>query len=444
KTRHNETAPSQFECAPVYEEMNLAIDHNQLLQNVMEQVARRHNFKVLLHEKPYYGMNGSGKHNNWSLVTNTGKNLLSPGKTPKNNLMFLAYFVNVIKAVHNYPDLLTASIYDAGNEHRLGGHEAPPTIMSIFLGTRLDQILEEVESSRTAKKMKEGINLWHGVPKIPELRRDNTDRNRTSPFAFTGNKFEFRAVGSSANSALPMTMLNTIVADQLQRFKKDVDKLINKGNKKDLAILTIIRKYIKESKPIRFEGNNYSDEWIQEAKERGLPYITSTPRALDAYLAEKNLKLFEDMEIFTRRECLARQDILLENFFKRLQIEARVISDIVTSHIAPVCFDYQNELIENVAGLINLGLPRTAYSSQINLIERISNHTNLILEKAEAMRQERKRANTIVGLRQKAIAYDEVVKPYFDEIRYHVNKLEKIIDDRKWPLPKQTELLFTN
>lgn len=444
KTRHNETAPSQFECAPVYEEMNLAIDHNQLLQNVMEQVARRHNFKVLLHEKPYYGMNGSGKHNNWSLVTNAGKNLLSPGKTPKNNLMFLAYFVNVIKAVHNYPDLLTASIYDAGNEHRLGGHEAPPTIMSIFLGTRLDQILEEVESSRIAKKMKESINLWHGVPKIPELRRDNTDRNRTSPFAFTGNKFEFRAVGSSANSALPMTMLNTIVADQLQRFKKDVDKLINKGNKKDLAILTIIRKYIKESKPIRFEGNNYSDEWIQEAKERGLPYITSTPRALDAYLAEKNLKLFEEMRIFTRRECLARQDILLENFFKRLQIEARVISDIVTSHIAPVCFDYQNDLIENVAGLINLGLPRTAYSSQINLIERISNHTNLILEKAEAMRQERKRANTILGLRQKAIAYDEVVKPYFDEIRYHVNKLEKIIDDRKWPLPKQTELLFTN
>src|SRR5699024_11156895 len=308
KTRHNETAPSQFECAPVYEEMNLAIDHNQLLQNVMEQVARRHNFKVLLHEKPYYGMNGSGKHNNWSLVTNTGKNLLSPGKTPKNNLMFLAYFVNVIKAVHNYPDLLTASIYDAGNEHRLGGHEAPPTIMSIFLGTRLDQILEEVESSRTAKKMKEGINLWHGVPKIPELRRDNTDRNRTSPFAFPGKKFEFRAVGSSANYALPMTMLNTIVADQLQRFKKDVEKLINKGNKKDLAILTIIRKYIKESKPIRFEGNNYSDEWIQEAKVRGLPFITSTPRALDAYLAEKNLKLFEDMEIFTRRECLARQD----------------------------------------------------------------------------------------------------------------------------------------
>lgn len=442
KTRHNEVAPSQFECAPMYEEINLAIDHNQLLMNIMEQVAIRHHFKVLLHEKPYSGVNGSGKHNNWSLITNTGVNLLSPGKTPKNNLMFLTFFVNTIKAVYEYADLLRASIASHSNDHRLGANEAPPAIISIFLGSQLDEILEEVESARVAKKVKAETNLWHGIPKIPELRLDTTDRNRTSPFAFTGNKFEFRAVGSSANSALPMTILNAIVATQLIEFKAEVDKQIKKGTKKDLAILNVIRKYIKDSKAIRFEGNGYSDEWTAEAEARGLSNIKSTPKALDIYVKEESLELFERLGIFSKRESEARHEILLENFYKKLQIEARVIGDVVNSQIAPAAFTYQNELIKNVKGLQDLGLSKEAYSSQLNLVERISKHTNTILEKAEAMRQERKKANNIEDARERAIAYDEAVKPYFDEIRYHVNKLEKIVDDAQWPLPKLRELLF--
>ncbi len=442
KTRHNEVAPSQFECAPMFEEINLAIDHNQLLMNVMEQVALRHNFKVLLHEKPYSGVNGSGKHNNWSLITNTGVNLLSPGKTPKNNLMFLTFFVNTIKAVFEHADLLRASIASHSNDHRLGANEAPPAIISIFLGSQLDEILEEVESARVAKKVKSEANLWHGIPKIPDLKLDNTDRNRTSPFAFTGNKFEFRAVGSSANSALPMTVLNAIVATQLIEFKAEVDKQIKKGTKKDLAILNVVRKYIKESKAIRFEGNGYSEEWEIEAAARGLSNIKSTPKALDVYVTPESLELFEKLGIYNKRESEARHEILLENFFKKLQIEARVIGEIVTSQIAPACITYQNELIENVKGLKDLGLPKESYSSQLNYLERISKHVNTILEKAEEMRQARKKANTIDDIRERAIAYDEVVKPFFDEIRYHVNKLEKLVDDAKWPLPKLRELLF--
>ncbi|QBQ41136.1 glutamine synthetase III family protein [Sphingobacterium psychroaquaticum] len=442
KTRHNEVAPSQFECAPMYEEMNLAIDHNQLLMNLMEQIAIRHHFKVLLHEKPYSGVNGSGKHNNWSLITNTGVNLLSPGKTPKNNLMFLTFFVNTIKAVFEYADLLRASIASHSNDHRLGANEAPPAIISIFLGSQLDEILDEVESARVAKKVKNDANLWHGIPKIPELKLDNTDRNRTSPFAFTGNKFEFRAVGSSANSAQPMTILNAIVAAQLIEFKNEVDKQIKKGTKKDLALLNVIRKYIKESKAIRFEGNGYSDEWAKEAETRGLSNIKSTPKALDIYVKDETIALFERLGIYNKRESEARHEILLENFYKKLQIEARIIGEVVTSQIAPACFVYQNELISNVKGLKDLGLAKEAYSSQLNLVERISKHTNIILEQAEAMRQARKTANNIDDIRERSISYDEVVKPYFDEIRYHVNKLEKIIDDAKWPLPKLRELLF--
>ncbi|WP_104382374.1 glutamine synthetase III [Sphingobacterium sp. HMA12] len=442
KTRHNEVAPSQFECAPMYEEINLAIDHNQLLMNVMEQVALRHNFKVLLHEKPYSGVNGSGKHNNWSLITNTGVNLLSPGKTPKNNLMFLTFFVNTIKAVFENADLMRASIASASNDHRLGANEAPPAIISIFLGSQLDELLEEVESARVAKKVKAEANLWHGIPKVPELKLDNTDRNRTSPFAFTGNKFEFRAVGSSANSALPMTVLNAIVAAQLIEFKAEVDKQIKKGTKKDLAILNVVRKYIKDSKAIRFEGNGYSEEWEKEAATRGLSNIKSTPKALDVYVKEESLALFESLGIYTKRESEARHEILLENFYKKLQIEARVIEEMVNNQIAPACFIYQNELIENVKGLKDLGLAQAAFSSQLNFVERISTHVNTILEQAEAMRQERKKANQIEDVRERSIAYDELVKPYFDVIRYHVNKLEKIVDDKKWPLPKLREILF--
>lgn len=442
KTRHNEVAPSQFECAPMFEEMNLAIDHNQLLLNLMDQVALRHNFKVLIHEKPYAGINGSGKHNNWSLITNTGVNLLSPGKTPKNNLMFLAFFVSTIKAVHTYADLLRASIASASNDHRLGANEAPPAIISIFLGSQLNAVLDEVETPRVAKKVKAEASLWHGIPKIPELQLDNTDRNRTSPFAFTGNKFEFRAVGSSQNSASPMIVLNTIVANQLIEFKAEVDKQIKKGTKKDLALLNVVRKYIKESKAIRFEGNGYSLAWAAEAAERGLSNIKTTPKALDVYVRKESIDLFESTGVFSRRESEARHEILLENYYKKIQIEARVIGEIVNSLLVPACIDYQNRLIENVRGLKELGLPKEAYSSQMNLIERISNHVNSILLDTEAMRQKRKEANALQRIRDRAIAYDEEVKPYFDKIRYHLNKLEQIVDDGRWPLPKLRELLF--
>ncbi|MCW3119921.1 MAG: glutamine synthetase catalytic region, partial [Chitinophagaceae bacterium] len=323
KTRHNEVAPSQFECAPLYEEINLAIDHNQLVMDLMDRVAKRHNFKCLLHEKPYAGINGSGKHNNWSMITNTGKNLLAPGRTPKSNLMFLTFFVNTIRAVFEYSDLLRASIASVNNDHRLGANEAPPAIISIFLGSQLNDVLDEIETSRVTKKMKEETTLWTNIPKIPQILLDNTDRNRTSPFAFTGNKFEFRAVGSSANSADPMTILNLIVADQLNKFKAEVDKLIKKGEKKDVALMTVLKRYIKESKAIRFEGNGYSDEWTAEAEKRGLSNIKTTPKALDVLLSEKTSKLFADTGVFSVREAHARHEILLDNYQKKLQIEAR-------------------------------------------------------------------------------------------------------------------------
>src|SRR5690606_1975427 len=391
---------------------------------------------------PYAEVNGSGKHNNWSMITNTGVNLLSPGKTPKNNLMFLSFFVNVIKAVHDHADLLRASIASAANDHRLGANEAPPAIISIFLGSQLNAVLDEVETARVAKKVKNETLLWHGIPKIPELQLDNTDRNRTSPFAFTGNKFELRAVGSSANSASPMTVLSAIVANQLIEFKAEVDKQIKKGTKKDLALLNVVRRYIKESKAIRFEGNGYSKEWEEEAHKRGLSNIKTTPRALDVYVNEKSLQLFESLSVLSRRESEARHEILLESYYKKIQIEARVIGEIVNSILAPAAFHYQNDLIANVKGLKDLGLKPEAYGSQSNLIERISNHINTILVDAEAMRQERKKANILEDVREKAIAYDENVKPYFDKIRYHINKLEQIVDDGQWPLPKLRELLF--
>jgi len=442
KTRHNEVAPSQFECAPIYEEINLAIDHNQLLMDIMDRIAKRHHFKVLLHEKPYAGINGSGKHNNWSMITNTGKNLLSPGKTPKNNLMFLTFFVNTIRAVYEHADLLRASIASVNNDHRLGASEAPPAIMSIFLGSQLSEVLDEIETSRISKIIKDDAMLWQGIPKIPQILKDNTDRNRTSPFAFTGNKFEFRAVGSSANSAAPMTTLNLIVADQLKKFKIDVDKLLKKGEKKDVAILTVIKRYIKESKKIRFEGNGYSDEWEKEAEERGLSNIKTTPKALDVLLSEKSEALFKETGVFTRREAHARHEILLESFYKKLQIEARVMGELANNIIIPAAIAYQTKLIENVKGLIDLGLPTEIYQTQLNIITKISEHMNAIRHDIDSMVDERKKANTIENLRDKAIAYDEKVKTYFAPIRYHVDKLEQLVDDSLWPLPKFRELLF--
>ncbi|MFD1256392.1 glutamine synthetase III [Mucilaginibacter terrae] len=442
KTRHNEVAPSQFECAPIYEEINLAIDHNQLLTDVMDRVGKRHNFKVLLHEKPYTGVNGSGKHNNWSMITNTGKNLLSPGKTPKSNLMFLTFFVNTIRAVYEHADMLRASIATVNNDHRLGANEAPPAIISIFLGSQLSDVLDEIETSRISKKAKEEAMLWQGIPKIPQILQDNTDRNRTSPFAFTGNKFELRAVGSSANSANPMTILNLIVADQLRKFKVDVDKLIKKGEKKDVALLTIIKKYIKESKAIRFEGNGYSDEWEKMAEERNLSNIKTTPKALDALVTEKAEAVFESTGVFTKREAHARHEILLDDFYKKLQIEARVMGELVNSVIIPTAINYQSKLVANVKGLKDIGLDEDTYEAQLGIIKKLSEHINFIRTHTEQMVEERRTANKIEDARDKAIAYDEKVKTFFDPIRYHVDKLEQLVDDQLWPLPKFRELLF--
>lgn len=442
KTRHNEVAPSQFECAPIYEEINLAIDHNQLLMDLMEKVAKRHHFKVLLHEKPYAGINGSGKHNNWSMITDTGKNLLSPGKTPKNNLMFLTFFINTIKAVFEHADLLRSSITSISNDHRLGANEAPPAIISIFLGSQLNEVLDELETSRISKKVKEDNALWLGIPKIPHILLDNTDRNRTSPFAFTGNKFEFRAVGSSGNSSAPMTILNAIVADQLVTFKQEVDKLIKKGEKKDLAILTILKRYIRESKNIRFEGNGYSNEWEKEAAKRGLSNFKTTPLALDADISDKTMELFQRTKIFNKREAHARHEIRLESFYKKLQIEARVMSELIKSTVIPAAVAYQNRLIDNIKGLKDIGLGKETYQAQLDLVIALSTHINTIKANVDAMTEQRKKASKIENSRDQSVAYDEKVKPYFEPIRDHVDSLEQLVDDELWPLPKFRELLF--
>lgn len=449
KTRHNEVAPNQFECAPVFEECNLAVDHNQLLMDVMEKVARRHNFRVLLHEKPFAGVNGSGKHNNWSLSTNTGKNLLSPGKTPKTNLQFLTFFINTIKAVHDNADLLRASIASANNDHRLGANEAPPAIMSAFLGTQLSNVLDELESKvKSSGKMSpdEKTALKLGVGKIPDILLDNTDRNRTSPFAFTGNKFEFRAVGSSANCAGPMTVLNAIMADQLVKFKADVDTLLGKDMDKDEAIFQVLRKYIVESKKIRFEGNGYGEEWVKEAAKRGLSNIKTTPLALGAFVSKQTVDLFERHNIMNEREQHARYDIYLETYTKKIQIESRVIGDLVLNHIIPTAIKYQSVLIENVRGLKDImsgGDFKKAAQIQMEMITEISEHISMIKTKVDEMTEARKKANALTDVKKQAIDYCEKVKSYFDVIRYHVDKLELLVDDESWPLPKYRELLFT-
>lgn len=448
KTRHNEVAPSQFEFAPIFEEANVAVDHNSLFMDLMEKVARRHNFRVLLHEKPFAGINGSGKHNNWSLATDTGVNLLQPGKTPKSNLQFLTFFINTIKAVHDHDDMLRATIASAGNDHRLGANEAPPAIISVFIGEQLSAVLDELErleSGKLSPQAKTDLKL-NVVGKIPEILLDNTDRNRTSPFAFTGNKFEFRAVGSQANCAQPMTVLNAIMADQLRKFKKDVDALIDKGLKKDDAIFNVLKDYIKQSKRIRFEGDGYGDAWKEEAEKRGLNNVPDTPRALDFMVTEDAIRIYEENGVLNRVEVEARYEILLEEYHKRIQIESRVLGDIAGNHVVPTAVRYQNTLIENVQRLKDLFDEKTFASmakEQLEMIQAISKHISVIIADKEAMINARKVANKIEDTREMAIAYCDTVKPYMETIRYHADKLELLIDDEMWPLPKYREMLFT-
>ncbi|HEX7691076.1 MAG TPA: glutamine synthetase III [Sediminibacterium sp.] len=445
RTRHNEVAPAQFECAPIFEEVNIAVDHNTLLMDIMSRVAKRHKLVVLLHEKPFAGINGSGKHNNWSMATDTGVNLLAPGKTPKTNLMFLTFFVNTIKAVHDHADILRAAIASAPNDHRLGANEAPPAIISVFVGQYLSKVLTDVEARVNTKfdEQDEAILKLDLHRSIPELMLDNTDRNRTSPFAFTGNKFEFRAVGSSANCAISMTVLNTIVADTLKKFKADVDALIEKGDKKEIAIMQVIQKYIVESKAVLFEGDGYSDEWHHEAERRGLPNLKTTPIALDAMVSDKAQKLFGNNNVYSHSEIEARHEIELEKYIKKVQIEARIMGDIAVNHILPAAIKYQNELLANVNGLKSAGLPESAYKSQLSLLTQVSDHIQHIHDKVHDMVEARKVANNIENTRTKAIAYESQVKAkFFDDIRYHVDKLEHLVDDDLWTLPKYREMLF--
>jgi glutamine synthetase len=444
RTRHNEVAPSQFECAPIFEEVNIAVDHNSLLMDVMTRVAKRHKLKVLLHEKPFAGVNGSGKHNNWSMSTDTGVNLLGPGKTPRTNLMFLTFFVNTIKAVHDYADLMRASIASASNDHRLGANEAPPAIISVYVGKYLSQVLDEIEERVTDNfSEQDEVILKLDIHKqIPELMMDNTDRNRTSPFAFTGNKFEFRAVGSTANCATPMIVMNTIMAETLKQFKIEVDELIEKGEKKEIAVMHILRKYIAASKKIRFEGDNYSEEWAEEAARRGLNNFKTTPEALDAYVTEHAKQLFMSNKIFTEVELDARHEIMLEDYVKKVQIEARILGYLATNHILPATINYQNTLIENVKGLQAIGLDASTTKAQINLIKVISEHIQKINDNVEAMIEARKQANNEADMHKRAALYCNAVKPHFDAIRYSADKLELMVDDKSWPLPKYRELLF--
>jgi len=442
KTRHNEVAPSQYECAPMFEEVNLAIDHNQLLMDVMEKVAQRHAFKVLLHEKPFAGVNGSGKHNIWSLITNTGVNLLSPGNTPETNLQFLTFFVNTIKAVHENADLLRASIASAANDHRLGANEAPPAIMSVFIGSQLTQVLEDLVSAKTknvaTSKSKASIN----IQKIPEILLDNTDRNRTSPFAFTGNKFEFRAVGSSANCANAMIVLNAIMADQLNKFKVEVDAQIKKGKKKEEAILEILKGYYKTAKNILFEGNGYGEAWVKEAAKRKLSNTKTTPEALNAYISKSAKELFAKNDIFNERELDARYEIMQESYVKKIDIEAKVLAQLAISHVIPSALTYQQKLSENVAALKSIGIPKAGYDAQFKFIEEISKYVKHIRESVERIIDEVKKAHHIENTHKRALAFCHKVKPLFDEIRNSSDALEFIIEDDLWKLPKYRELLF--
>jgi len=447
-TRHNEVAPNQFECAPMFEECNLANDHNQLLMDLMEKIARKHNFRVLLHEKPFAGVNGSGKHNNWSLSTNTGVNLLAPGKNPKSNLQFLTFFVNTIKAIHDRADLLRASIAAASNDYRLGANEAPPAIISAFIGSYLNDLLDQLEQNVKAGKMtpEDKTELKMNIGKIPQILLDNTDRNRTSPFAFTGNKFEFRAVGSSANCAQAMFVINTIVAKQLKDFKVAVDARMESGDGKDEAILKELQLLIKESKKIRFEGNGYGEEWVKEAEERGLNNFKDTPSALEVWSEKWVIDLFEEMEVLTEREVLARQEIEFEKYVMKVQIESRIMNELSQNQILPATVEYQNKLLKNVKelkALLGEEAGSKAAESQVRIIEKISLHLNSMISLNYEMLEARKVANKIEGYHKRSFAYCETVKVYFDQIRYHADKLEWLIEDELWPLPKYREMLFT-
>jgi glutamine synthetase len=448
KTRHNEVAPNQFECAPIFEETNLAVDHNQLLMDVMRKVGRKHKFRVLLHEKPFAEINGSGKHNNWSMSTDTGVNLLSPGKNPKSNMQFLTFLVNVVKAVNDNQELLRASVMNENNSYRLGGHEAPPAIISVFLGSYLSNMLEEVASKVKDKKMtpQEKTEIKLGLGRIPEILLDNTDRNRTSPFAFTGNRFEFRAVGSSANCSSPMIVLNSAVALQLNVFLADVNKLIDKGTKKDEAIFQVLKKYIIESERIRFDGDGYSEEWHKEAVRRGLSDESSVPKSLLAYLSDNAKKTLVESGSLTERELASRVEVELEKFTKKVQIESRVLGDLAINHIVPTAVMYMTTLLDNVRGLKEV-FDENEYTrlagARKELIVSISDNISMIKKLVADMIEERKKANVIEGLYEKAIVYESKVKPYLEQIRYHIDKLELVVDNEMWPLPKYRELLFT-
>ncbi len=445
RTRHNEVAPGQFECAPAFEEVNVAIDHNMLLMHLLEKVAKRHGFTVLLHEKPYANINGSGKHNNWSMQTQNGENLLSPGKTPEENLQFLVFLVCILKAIHTHADVLRAYIAYAGNDLRLGGHEAPPAIISAFIGSRLSEALDQFASA-TKEHGNRKTSKPYNIPRIPEILPDNTDRNRTSPFAFTGNKFEFRAVGSSANCAVPMIALNTIVANQLKLFRLETERLVAQKISREDAIYRILHRYINESRDIIFEGNSYSQEWIEEAARRGLSNIADTPRALKKLLTEEAVGLFEDNNVLTRREIMARYEIQLDNYVRKIQIESRVIGDLAVNHIIPIAIRYQNLLIENVKGLKDVLDNKTFLSlskTQTDSIRDISEHIISIKNMVQKMVETRKIVNKYDSLEEKAIDYRDKVFPWFEQIKYHVDKLELLIDDELWPLPKYRELLFT-
>lgn len=448
KTRHNEVAPNQFECAPIYEEVNLAVDHNQLLMDIMKRVARKHKFRVLFHEKPFAGINGSGKHNNWSMATNTGVNLLSPGKNPKTNLQFLTFLVNVVKAVYDNNEILRASVMNETNSYRLGGHEAPPAIISIFLGTYLTNMLENIARKVTDAKMTpaQKTELKLGIGKIPEIMLDNTDRNRTSPFAFTGNRFEFRAVGSSANCSASMIVLNAAVANQLIHFKKDVDLIIKSGSTKDEAIFQVLKKYILESEKILFEGDGYSSEWHKEAKKRGLCNIASVPESISTFLTEKSRNVLIGTGIFTTKELESRVEVEYEKFTKKIQIESRVLGDLAINHIVPTAITYMTTLLNNVKGLrevfSDIEFERLA-GARKEVIVTISDHISSIKKLVNEMIEERKKANVIEDTYKMALAYESKVKPYLDEIRIHIDKLELIVDNEIWPLPKYRELLFT-